>query len=453
MALLGERFGERLRARAPIGALIKRILPRTLFGRSLLIIVTPLILLQIVTAWVFFERHWDTVAVRLARGLAGDIAATYDMMRQNPSPEGRKAAFEFANYYFTIAVEFREGAIFKNVPEPDSGRLERVLRQALAEAIRRPIHLDDTPERDVLIDIQLPDGVLHVVAPKKRLFTSTTYLFVAMMAGSSLILFAVAMIFMRNQVSPIRRLAAAADALGKGHEVPSFRIQGATEVRQAATAFNLMRNRLQRQVSHRTEMLAGVSHDLRTPLTRMKLQLAMLEPHPGIDELRDDVSEMERMVEGYLAFARGEGTEQPARIDLREILDDVVNAARRQGANIRLDAEDALVLTVRKEGVRRCLANLVGNAARHGRHVEVSARRHAAAVEVCVDDDGPGIPEDARDTVFRPFYRLDESRNVETGGVGLGLTIARDVVHGHGGEIFLEDSPLGGLRARIRLPV
>ena len=446
-------ISERLRERVPLGGLIKRLLPRSLLGRSLMIIVTPLIVVQIVSAWVFFDRHWDTVSTRLARGLAGDISATIELMREDTTPEGRQAIFAFVAGNFGFTADFREGAILKNAPEPDSGQLERVLRDALMDRMQRPIHLDDRPERDVLIDIQLPDGVLHIVAPKKRLFTSTTYLFVAMMTGSSLILFAIAMLFMRNQVRPINRLAAAADALGKGREVPSFRIQGATEVRQAATAFNLMRNRLQRQVAQRTEMLAGVSHDLRTPLTRMKLQLAMMGDAQGISDLRDDVREMERMVEGYLAFARGEGTEQPARTNLREVLDDVTAAARRQGADITLSSEGAMTLTVRREAMRRCLANIVGNATRHAKRVEISARRAADMIEICIDDDGPGIPADQREAVFRPFQRLDQSRNAETGGVGLGLTIARDVVHGHGGEIFLEDSPLGGLRARIRLPV
>lgn len=449
MALIGER----LRPKLPIGGLLKRLLPRTLLGRSLLIIVSPLILVQIISAWVFFERHWDTVAVRLARGLAGDISATIELMREDPTPEGRRAAFRFAAYHYGITVDFKVGEILKNAPEPDSGQLERVLREALVDRMQRPIHIDDTPERDVRLNIQLPDGVLEIIAPKKRLFTSTTYLFVAMMVGSSLILFGVAMMFMRNQVRPIRRLAAAADALGKGREVPSFRIQGATEVRQAAAAFNLMRNRLQRQVSQRTEMLAGVSHDLRTPLTRMKLQIAMMDDVAGVSELRDDVREMERMVEGYLAFARGEGAELPARINLRDLLDEVVGAARRQGSDIVLACEGALTIAVRKEALRRCFSNIVGNAARHGKHIEIAARRTPDMVEITIDDDGPGIAADQRENVFRPFLRLDESRNAETGGVGLGLTIARDVVHSHGGEIFLEDSPLGGLRARIRLPV
>lgn len=438
-----------------IGTTIKQILPRTLLGRSLLIIVSPLILLQIFSAWVFFERHWDTVSIRLARGLAGDIAATMVLLRENPGPDGRKAAFTFAYTHFRIRGSFREKAILKNVTPPNNpGRLERSLRDALMDRTKRPLTINaESFDRDVIIDIQLPDGVLHLIAPRKRLFTSTTYLFVALMAGSSLILFAVAMLFMRNQIRPIRRLAMAADALGKGRDVEVFRLQGATEVRQAATAFNRMRDRLQRQVGQRTEMLAGVSHDLRTPLTRMKLQLAMLGDTPSAQGLKADVAEMERMVEGYLAFARGEGSEPVAQTNLRDLVEDVVAAARRAGDMVDFTAEGELILSVRKEGLRRCIANLVSNATQYGTRAVVSAIRKPDAIEVTVDDDGPGIPEKMHETVFRPFSRLDQSRNVETGGVGLGLTIARDVVHAHGGEITLGNSPLGGLRARIRLPV
>lgn len=437
------------------GFQIRRFLPKTLFARSLLIIVSPLILLQIISTWVFFERHWDTVSVRLARGLAGDIAATMVLLRENPGPEGRKAAFNFAEQHFKIQGTFKEDAVLKNAaPPPDSGRLQRVLREALRGRTNLPFTIDaESDDRDVFIDIQLAGGVLHIVAPRKRLFTSTTYLFIALMVGSSLILFAVAMIFMRNQIHPIRRIAAAADALGKGRDVDMFRLQGATEVRQAAVAFNRMRERLQRQIAQRTEMLACVSHDLRTPLTRLKLQLEMLGEQQGIEELKSDVAEMERMVEGYLAFARGEGTEPVSTTNMRDLVEDIVGAARRAGAVVDFTAEGQLTLEARKEALRRCISNLLSNATQHGGRAAVSAIRRPDCVEVTVDDDGPGIPEDQHEAVFRPFNRLDQSRNAETGGVGLGLTIARDVAHAHGGEIALQQSPLGGLRARIRLPV
>jgi two-component system osmolarity sensor histidine kinase EnvZ len=200
-------------------------------------------------------------------------------------------------------------------------------------------------------------------------------------------------------------------------------------------------------------MLAGVSHDLRTPLTRMKLQLAMLGESPDVVELKADVAEMETMIEGYLAFARGEGPETPIPTDLGDLLADVVSGAQRAGGDVALRTTGDLILPLRPAAFKRCLANLVGNAMRYGKTVAVAAARKGDSVEVTVDDDGPGIPAGRRDEVFRPFYRLEESRNIETGGVGLGLTIARDVVHAHGGAILLEESPLGGLRARLRLPV
>ncbi len=258
---------------------------------------------------------------------------------------------------------------------------------------------------------------------------------------------------MRNMVKPIRKLAEAADALGKGRDVPDFKPYGAREVRRAAAAFLIMRDRLKRQMQQRTEMLAGVSHDLRTPLTRMKLQLALLGHKPEAADLAADVSEMEQMVEEYLAFARGEGSEQAVPVDVPEMLEDIVETAQRHGGKVTLTAKDPIRLTLRPNGFRRCITNLIANAARFGQHVQLQAAHKSHFVEITVDDDGPGVPEDKREDVFRPFYRLDHDRNRGTGGAGLGLTIARDVVRGHGGNIALANSPLGGLRVVIRLPV
>ncbi len=433
---------------------IKRLLPHTLLGRSLLIIVTPLILLQVISAVIFYERHWDNVARRLAQGVAGDVAAIADALRESNTPQSRAAIFRIAAGNMDLMADYREDAILPNTAPNKGTSGDELLARVIEERLGLPFTIDlQGSERDVGIHVQLPNGVLDVTVPRKRLYSSTTYIFVMWMVGSSLILFAVAMVFMRNQVRPIRRLAAAADALGKGRDVPTFKLQGATEVRQAATAFNIMRERLLRQMSQRTEMLAGVSHDLRTPLTRMKLQLAMMGNIPEAADLKSDIDEMEKMVEGYLAFARGEGSEEPVATDLNDLLTDVVGGAQRAGGNIELAAAASMLVPVRPAAFKRCLANLVGNAMRYGKHVMVSAARRGNMVEITVDDDGPGIPADRREEVFRPFRRLEESRNLETGGVGLGLTIARDVIHGHGGAILLEDSPMGGLRARLRLPV
>ena len=328
------------------------------------------------------------------------------------------------------------------------------MAEAMDERVQRPYRLDETSfEREVVIRVQLSDGLLEIFAPKKRLFSSTTYVFILWMLGTSMLLFGIATVFMRNQVRSVRKLAVAADRFGKGLDVANFKPEGATEVRQAAQAFNLMRERIQRQIQQRTEMLAGVSHDLRTPLTRMKLQLAIMGDMDGRAELDEDVAEMERMVEGYLAFARGEGSEQPVATDLPALVDEVVGRYRRQGSSIDLHSEGEIVMPIRPDAMARALGNLIGNAIRYGGQVWVRVGCRRDAAEVLIDDDGPGIPPERREEVFKPFTRLEESRNLGTGGVGLGLTIARDIVRTHGGDLLLEDSPLGGLRARVRLPL
>ncbi len=435
-------------------SIIKRYLPHSLFGRSVLIIVMPLVLLQLVSAYVFYQSHWQKVSDRLARGLAGDVLAIVELLQQYPSREERIATLNLAAAAFALESRFREGEILANVPEPEGRGIDEDFVLALKESLGKPFKVDsESSDREVTVTIQLADGVLEIVASRKRLFSSTTYVFVIWMVGTAMILFGVAAIFMRNQVRPIRRLAAAANNFGKGRDSPTFKPEGATEVRLAASAFISMRDRIKRQISQRTDMLSGVSHDLRTPLTRMKLQLEMLGHAKGIDYLKSDVAEMERMLDAYLAFARGEGDEQPAPTNVSKMLDEVIGQARRKGAVIDLHTEGDIVVPVRPNAFKRCVTNLVENADRYGKHVSVRAGRRGETVEIVVDDDGPGIPEDMREEAFRPFYRIENSRNPETGGVGLGLTIARDVIRGHGGDIVLGESPAGGLRARVVLPV
>ncbi len=448
----------------PPGALIKSFLPRGLLGRSLLILVTPLIVLQLVSAYVFFGTHWDLMTRRLSLGLAEDIAAVIDMMEAYPGEANRARIFTIARTSMALDITLldnkrlqRTGMVgaapeYQNVLFGYS--LEYNMTRALDGALRhRPFFIDTKSlPRDILIQVQVGDDVLNVVAARKRLYSPTTTIFVLWMVGTSLLLIGIATMFMRNQVRAVKRLAAAADSFGKGHDVPNFRPEGAVEVRQAAAAFALMRERIDRQLGQRTEMLAGVSHDLRTPLTRMKLQLAMMKGE-GVAELQADVADMERMVEGYLAFARGEGGEGAQPTDLGAILEDVVGKLRREGHAVDLVCDHHLLLPLRPHAIARSLMNLVGNAARYGKHVAVRAARHEDAVEVLIDDDGPGIPAERREDVFKAFVRLEGSRNPKTGGVGLGMTIARDSVRAHGGEVLLEDSPLGGLRVRLHLPL
>jgi len=433
---------------------IKGFLPRSLLGRSLLIIVTPLVILQVIAGLIFYESHWDKVSLRLSRNVAGDIAGVVNLMHLYPGATNRANLFRLASVDFAMTTTFRDGEILQGAATAASDRMEETLFKALGEAVRLPFRVTpDDARRHIVIDVQLPDGVLRAVVSRKRLFSSTTYVFVIWMVGSSLILFSVATIFMRNQVKPIRRLAEAADAFGKGRDAPNLKPEGATEVRHTAAAFLAMRERIRRQISQRTEMLAGVSHDLRTPLTRMKLQLEMAGNGGGLDEIKDDIDEMEHMLEGYLAFARGEGGEQPVTTDLGGLLDGVVSQSRRKGGVIDLHVESDIRLPLRPNAFRRAATNLIENATRYAEHVSVRAGRRGDVIEITIDDDGPGIPAQHRAEVFKPFYRVDPSRNPETGGVGLGMTIARDVVRGHGGDIELGDSPSGGLRARIKLPV
>ncbi|MGF1629965.1 MAG: ATP-binding protein [Kiloniellaceae bacterium] len=434
---------------------IRRLLPRSLLGRAVLIIITPLILMQVISTWVFYDRHYDTITKRLAQGLAGDVAAVIALLEQDPGLQQRREIFLLARSTMQLQLTLTEAIDLPMLARPGvASVVEARLEDALRERLGQRFAIDTRSIRDrVEILVQLPEGVLRVLVPTERLFSSTTYIFIFWTIGSSILLFGIAVVFMRNQVKPIRRLAHAAESFGKGQEVRDFKPEGATEVRQAAAAFINMRDRIKRQIEQRTEMLAGVSHDLRTPLTRMKLQLEMLQEVPDAKYLQADVAEMEHMVEGYLAFARGEGQETPSPTDLGGLLRDVVAQMTRDGRAVDLHVEQDLALPLRREGMRRCLTNLVANAQRHGKHVAIRAGRRKNLVEVTIDDDGPGIPPENYGDVFKPFFRLEQSRNPATGGIGLGLTIARDLARSHGGDVTLDTAPGGGLRVRVWLPV
>jgi two-component system osmolarity sensor histidine kinase EnvZ len=419
------------------------------------IIVLPLVLVQAVAIFVFYDRVWETVTRRLTQAVAGEIAMTIDTWQRTPDAEARAATLASAAARLGLFSEFRPGTrIDRPMTDDGGGMLERRLVDALRERLASPFALDVWKHpRNVDLAVALDDGVMAISFPRERVFTTTPYVMILWMVGSSILFFAIASVFMRNQVRPIRQLAQASEEFGKGRDVEDYRPSGASEVRQAGAAFVVMRERLRRFLLQRTEMLAGISHDLRTPLTRMKLELALLDDSPSVAGLRADVTDMERMVESYLAFVRGDGEEQPVPTDLGRILADLVAGEQREGHPVRLVTEGDLVVPLRPQAITRSIRNLLANATRHGARIELRAKRRERSVKILIDDDGPGIPSGSREDVFKPFFRLDSSRNPTTGGVGLGLTIARDVVRAHGGDIWLEDSPLGGLRARIKLPV
>jgi two-component system, OmpR family, osmolarity sensor histidine kinase EnvZ len=433
-----------------------RIRPKSLLGRSILLLVVPMVLLQLIAAFAFYQRHWDTISRRLSGGIAGEIAAVLELYMAAPTPADQQAVFDMARRQFQMAMEFNPGTKLSE----DSQKLrplsitDRELKRAMDDRVALPYAFDANRQDDqVEIQLQLHDGVLTIWTIEKRLFSTTTYVFILWMVGASTVLLAISIVFLRREMQPIERLAKAADSFGKGQDVPNFAPEGTREIRRAAEAFMVMRERIQRQIDQRTEMLAGVSHDLRAPLTRMKLALALMKVTDETADLKRDVDEMERMVRGYLDFARGEDSEPAESIDMSDLLGEVASDARRKGKAVSIVVDQDLVAKIRPNAFKRCLTNLVENALRYGKTVKIAARRVADAVEIAIDDDGPGIPAERRDDVFRPFRRLDAARGPDTGGVGLGLTIARDVARAHGGDITLHDAPAGGLRALVRIPV
>ncbi len=443
-----------MRIHIPKAHLLKRIFPRSLLWRSLLLILVPLIIVQAVALQIFYGSHLDIISRRFALAIAGEVATTVELLNRFPREGDRLWVLDNAWRQWEMAMHLEPRAVLPDARHTALiGPVDEDLAAALQARVGLPFTVDWASDPlSVLIRVQLPDAVLDVQAPRKRLYTGTIYLFVIWVVGSALLLFGISALFMRNQVRAIRRLAAAAEAFGMGRDTGPIKPEGATEVRQAGAAFNRMQERIRRFLQQRTEMLAGVSHDLRTPLTRLRLALAML---PAQDELRQDVAdmtadveEMERMIRGYLSFARGEGTEQARVVDLVQLLEDVAAGARRTGATIALEAPAALYVPLRPDALRRAITNLVDNACRHARRMVVGvAAVGPRSIQVTVDDDGPGIPPERREGVFRAF------ESGAAGGTGLGLTIARDIVRAHGGEIMLEDSPLGGLRARVQLPL
>ena len=431
----------------------KTILPNGLLGRFFLIILLPLIIVQFSLGLFFYNRHWDTVSHRLARDIYGEVELVAEFINTTKMPE----------HEMNLLLKRAERSLFLDLTWKPNAHIQTKRKTRIMDMsqdlalqlshLQFPYQITTSTDGQQRINIQLNKGVLEVIVARKRFFTSTVWVFFLWMLISSVLWFGVALIFMKNQLRAIIRLAHAAEAFGVGKNVDDFKPEGATEVRHAGAAFLMMKNRLQRYLSERTAMLAGVSHDLRTPLTRLKLQLSLLPEDETTRAMEQDVNDMENMLNGYLTFARGDGREEAKELDVTPFMTNLVDKFKKTNHHIEVLIQDHVHLIARPSDLSRALGNLIANAGRYATQTWVKVKKRQDVVQIIVDDNGPGIPKNKRGDVFKPFVRLDESRNPTTGGVGLGLTIARDIILSHGGDITLDSSPQKGLRVIVTLPL
>ncbi len=431
-----------------------RVMPKGLFTRTFLIIVAPIVILQSVLVFVFMERHYQLVSRRMSEAVVREIAAVVYVLENYPQDPDHLKIEEMSARALGMSITILP---LEPLPPPTTKPFFDVIDQelslAISQRIGKPFWIDTVGRsRFVEIRIQLEDSILRIFTRRSQTYASNSHIFLVWMFSTSLVLVFIALLFLRNQIRPIIRLANAAEAFGKGRPVENFRASGAREVRRASVAFIDMRRRIERQIEQRTTMLAGVSHDLRTILTRLRLQLAFLGNTPESDAMRKDVDEMSNMLEDYLAFARGDGDEDIQVTDIAILLEELEEEAEISGQSVTIRFNGPSDVEIRRLAMKRSLANLVTNGCKYGARVEVEGRIANGWLTITIDDDGPGIPPDQRELAFRAFHRLDLARNMDETGSGLGLAIARDIARSHGGDIYLEDSPLGGLRAKLRVP-
>lgn len=430
---------------------VRRVLPRGFFGRALVIVAVPLVLLQLILAAIFYEEHWEEVGRQLAFQFANQISSISKQIVV--TPQEADAIISQSEAAFNVQLRYEPGATLDGAfAHPASSYLDYALERMLGRRLDYPYRYD-TRSRDEAVEVQvgLPSGVLSVIAPIEHVSSSTTNIFISLMIMSSVLAFVLAVYFLRQQVLPLRAVARAAEHFGRGDTHAPLVVRGATEVRRVAQEFLTMRDRIRGQIEQRTEFLAGVSHDLRTLVTRLRLQLELLGDNEDRNSMKADLDEMEHMIESYLAFAQGEGEEAPDNVNLAELLGGLVDRFDDGSGRIEFRSGEPVHARVRAGAVRRAISNLLENSLRQGRQLEVSLTQEKDGAHIVIDDDGPGIRPERREEAFKPFRQL--GGGTRSGGTGLGLTIARDIARSHGGEIELGDSPAGGLRALFRIPL
>ena len=427
-----------------------RFIPKNIYGRVAMIIILPIILMQIAVAYIFFNAHWGRVTATLSDSVTAEIAFAVELYEQAPSSDRVAQLDELMRPNMELSIDF---VPLDTLPETERksffSNLDRTLRKAMNKSITDPYWFDTTRyPNHIDIRVAVEGGVLRFITPRERVFAPTGFMFIFWLMTTTVLLTAISIVFAKNQARPIIELAHAADSFGRGQNIGKFKPSGATEVRLAGQSFLKMRQRLQRHIDQRKAFLAGVSHDLRTPLTRLKLHFAMEEDM--CEKAAGDLIEMEEMLDGYLDFARGTASEarQPHRLD--KVIEDTLE---RYNQPIEFKKNSSPILDIQTLSFTRAINNLISNGLKYGTNVRVSLTQNNMNIFIDVDDDGPGIAEENRKAAFHPFQRLDEARNQNIEGVGLGLAIARDIIQSYGGTLTLEDSDMGGLKARIRLPL
>jgi len=434
--------------------LFKNMLPKSLFYRSLIIVATPIILLQIIITVVFFDSLWIKANKGMTRSLVSEIRTLYDVYK-NPDVGQKQSIINLYNKNFDFVIKIKTDEKFKKKSEERwYSPIDRSLRRELKSAFGSSKYSFDTTRYKKFVEVQisLKNGYLEIFFPKNRIAPSSARIFALWITLPGLLLIMIAIVFLKNQTRPIVNLAKAAEKFGKGEYVKEFRPTGAKEIRLAAYEFDKMRKRITIHLNQRAEMLSGISHDLRTPLTRLKLQLALLKQQDLAKKMGDDIEEMEKMLNEYLEFSRYQKNEETEKVNLSLVIKEVIKKYENKSINICIEGN--LEINIRPNSIKRCLANLIDNGfAYGGKKIEIISKKDENGVAIYIDDDGPGISKTEYENVLKPFYRIDKSRSQNKSGVGLGLSIANDIIRSHGGNIFLEQSPSSGLRVKISLPL
>ena len=431
---------------------VKNLLPKRLFYRALLIVAVPVIVLQLLITVVFFDSLWIKTNKGMTRALVKEINTFIEVYKNDNYDKGEIA--NLFSVYQDLNIEFIQNDTFNyNYDERWFSPIDRTLRRELKSSFGNTDFWYDTTSYKELVDLRIKyqKGYFKFLVPRDRLTSSSARIFGLWITVPAFIVIIISLIFLKNQTRPITALAKAAERFGKGEEIKEFKPSGAAEIRQAGLEFDRMRKRILRHLNQRSEMLSGISHDLRTPLTRMKLQTAFIKDKDIANKLTEDINEMEKMLNEYLQFTSSSYLEKDELFNLSDLIEKIIE--KYNNKNISKVLPVRIYFNGRKNLIRRCVNNLIDNSLKYGKKVNIELSKKSTNIFIKIEDDGPGIPENEYENVFKPFYKIDKGRADAKSSVGLGLSIASDIIRSHGGNVKLEKSELNGLGVKIFLPV